>query len=166
MAVNFRCEECGKLLGTEAEPGSTIKCTQCGKKVTVPAGLAAFPRPRISSDVEPAEPAHPQAPQQLEPQEGAVVLGVMAYIMPWVISVFFHLGLILIMFFVVMFFEASQIPQDKIVPDAELVDNFGGRMSDSSYSRKLQTRRQRLTKEYHSETSMLSMAKTEDETKI
>jgi DNA-directed RNA polymerase subunit RPC12/RpoP len=114
MAVDFRCERCGKLLRTDAEPGGDVKCPHCGKKVTVPAGLASLPRPRVPADAAARGPSPQPVPQAAGPEgefeepEGEAILGAMAKIMPWIISAFFHVGVFLIMFFVGMLFVGAQ----------------------------------------------------------
>ena len=135
MAVDFRCENCGKLLSIDAQPGSTARCPHCRKKVTVPEGLASLPRPQVPPNATPPPP--PQASSQAgegveeeEPIEGEAVMGAMAMIMPWVISVFLHLGLFLIMLFFVMVVADKKKPDSVIIPDAVLNPrNPGGVMN-------------------------------------
>ena len=62
MAVEFRCEKCGKLLSADAEPGSMMKCPHCQKKVAVPAGLASLPQPHLPPGQEPPPPPPPPPP--------------------------------------------------------------------------------------------------------
>ena len=50
MATEFRCEKCGKLLSLDTEPGETVKCPHCKKKVVVPVVLASLPRPQVKPD--------------------------------------------------------------------------------------------------------------------
>ncbi len=117
MAIDFRCEKCGKLLSVEAEPGSVIKCSECGKKVTVPAGLASLPRPNVPPNAPTGPQGEGEGEEMLE-EEAPAVLGVMAHIMPWVISAFFHLGLFVIMLFIVMVSGADKIDkEEKTIPD-------------------------------------------------
>ena len=132
MAVEFRCENCGKMLNVDADPGSTVKCPLCRKKVAVPEALAALPRPHVPPNAPPPPPPGagppPEGEEQLEEEagEGDAVMGAMAMIMPWVISVFLHLGLFLIMLFFVMVTANTGIPDSVIVPDATLSDTPGG----------------------------------------
>ena len=60
MAVEFRCENCGKMLSVDAAPGSPVKCPHCRKKVTVPEALASLPRPHVPPTASP--PPRAQAP--------------------------------------------------------------------------------------------------------
>lgn len=138
--MEFRCEKCGKLLNVDSEPGSMTRCPHCNKKIVVPAALAAMPHPQMpATAVVPPLPANQpapglaegQAPGEEEPIEEEepgddVLVGVMAKIMPWVISIFFHVGLFLIMAFVTMIVRVTAIPDNVIVPDATWSDNPGG----------------------------------------
>lgn len=66
--------------------------------------------------------------------EGQAVLGVMAKVMPWVISVFFHLALALLMAFGTMIVSAkttTAAPEYIVIPDAEFVEDPGGTVSPS-----------------------------------
>ena len=53
MAVEFRWEECGKLLNVEAEPSDMVKCPNCKARVEVPAGVASLPRPQVPPGARP-----------------------------------------------------------------------------------------------------------------
>ena len=107
MAVDFRCEKCGKLLNVDAEPGSKVRCPHCNKKLRVPAALATLPTPQV-----PGRAIQPGGQTAAPPPEGEEdeildegpdpVMALMAALMPWVLSVFFHLGLALIMLFFVL----------------------------------------------------------------
>ena len=135
MAVDFRCENCGKLLSVDEQPGNAVRCPHCRKKVTVPAGLAALPRPHVPPNASPPPPGvSPDGQQEGELEdenvEGEAVIGAMATIMPWVISVFLHLGVFLIMLFFVMVAVPTGIPTTVVIPDAALnLDNPGGVMN-------------------------------------
>lgn len=122
MAIEFRCEKCGAMNRAEAEPGSTMRCSNCDKRVAVPAGLALLPRPQVA-----IEPGLDQAPEPgtpgLEPEacQAEAVMGTMARAMPWVISVFFHVGLALITMFVAMVVVVRRpVPPGKTIPLATL----------------------------------------------
>ena len=96
MAVDFRCEKCGGLLAADAERGSTVQCANCGSEVTVPPPPGSPQGPEAAPDMPrqgPAEPA-PAHDEQVPPGDhDDVVMNVMASLMPWVMSLFFHLGL-------------------------------------------------------------------------
>ncbi|HOF18033.1 MAG TPA: hypothetical protein PK082_03925, partial [Phycisphaerae bacterium] len=116
MAVEFRCEKCGKILNVNAEPGSATRCPHCGRKVVTPAGLASLPRPQVPPERRIASPAAAPAPRECYEEESAV-LGAMAGVMPWVISLFFHVGLGLIMAFVTLFVVESRNPENVVIPN-------------------------------------------------
>ncbi|MDY6914008.1 MAG: VWA domain-containing protein [Planctomycetota bacterium] len=136
MAVEFRCENCGKLLSVEAAPGSLMKCPHCEKKVTIPAALASLPRPHVPPNAQPAPASADQATEEPaeEPRESDAVMSLMANIMPWVISVFFHMGLAVIMMFVAMIVVHNRMPTDVIVPDPVFSEDPGGRINPGQRS--------------------------------
>jgi DNA-directed RNA polymerase subunit RPC12/RpoP len=139
MAVDFRCEHCGKLLTVEAAGDSQVKCPHCKAKTTVPAALAAMPRPQVppaSSSASQSTP--PPMPASDKPasedaddefEEGEVeesqLMVISAAAMPWVISIFFHLGLLLIAALVTMISIRVNEPELQVVPNAVLSDNPG-----------------------------------------
>lgn len=60
---------------------------------------------------------------------GERVMAILAAAMPWVISLLFHLGLFLIMIFIVFVVFQEETPEDVIIPDAVMSENPGGRMT-------------------------------------
>ena len=127
MTVDFRCEKCGKLLNVDAEPGSKVRCPHCSKKLRVPAALAGLPRPQIPGTPGDQPPQYAAAPPPPGAEEEEFVeaghdpmMAVMASMMPWILSVFFHLGLALIMLFFVMV-SAQQKQKDLFKPDTARV---------------------------------------------
>ncbi|MDY6914007.1 MAG: vWA domain-containing protein [Planctomycetota bacterium] len=127
MTVEFRCENCGKLLSAEAAPGSLMKCLYCEKKVTIPAALASLPRPHFPPDAQPAPQTRAEATEYPadKPRESDAVMSLMANIMPWVISVFFHMGLAVIMMFLAMIVIYKRVPRGVTVPDAAFIVDSG-----------------------------------------
>jgi len=145
MAVEFRCEKCGKLLEIEAEPGAQVRCPHCKGKVTVPAALAALPQPQVPAvDVDlaapvvvaaapvaaPAPPAEEAEGEEEEEEdegegEGEAVMNAMAQVMPWVISLFLHIGIIVLLGFGTMFIRKSKA-EEPVVADTSLADDEGG----------------------------------------
>ncbi len=168
MAVDFRCENCGKLLSVDEQPGNAVRCPHCRKKVTVPAGLAALPRPHVPPNATPPPPqgASPDGQQEGELEEeveGEAVIGAMASIMPWVISVFLHLGVFLIMLFFVMVAVDTEIPTTVVIPDAALnLDNPGGVMHPKTETvSKSQNERRTVVKRYTKRDDQVDKGKTE-----
>lgn len=144
MSIDFRCENCGKLLSVEGDAGSSTKCPHCGKKVPVPAAVAALPRPKVAPNAVAAPPppranpetAPPHAEVAEEPVHESEVMTVMARIMPWIISVFFHAGVVMILTLAGLMAQgaAGANPDgsdDVIVPDAAWSDEPGGSLQPS-----------------------------------
>jgi DNA-directed RNA polymerase subunit RPC12/RpoP len=135
MAVDFRCEHCGKLLSIDAAPGSEVSCPHCTKQVSVPEGLANLPKPQVPGSPPPVPPAQSQGPveeEELEEEEESQVMGTMAALMPWVLSVFFHAGLFLIMALLVIVIGAAKdkkIGEDVFVNSEVFSDDPGGRIN-------------------------------------
>ena len=136
MKVEFRCENCGKLLNIDAEPSSKIKCPYCKAKITVPAGIASMPTPKVSAppakrpESPPAPPTSTTTTEQAEeesPEEREeVMMGVMAKLMPWVISLFFHAGIMVILAFIAIVAYKTNVQANTIIPDMPLTDQPGG----------------------------------------
>jgi len=166
MAVDFRCENCGKLLSVDAEAGSSVACVHCKKKVTVPAGLASLPRPHVppngKSAPAPQQPTEAEAETLEEGQENPAVLNAMANIMPWVISAFFHLGLFLIMVFVVMFVQYGKDDLEVIIPDAVFSEDPGGRMDPGERNPEVKTKvKQAIERKYAQKEAAIQNEKTD-----
>ena len=136
MTVEFRCENCGRLLNIDADPSSKIKCPYCKAKITVPAGIASMPTPKVSApsakrpDSPPAPPASTTATEQAEeesPEEQEeAMMGVMAKLMPWVISLFVHAGIMVILAFIAIVAYKTNVQANTIIPDMPLTDQPGG----------------------------------------
>ncbi len=121
--VDFRCEQCGKLLSVKAQEGQTVKCPHCQKKVTVPNGLASLPRPLVPGNQTPA------GGLEEEPLEEPAINKTMTAMMPWVLSVFLHLGVGLIAGFITMV-TVQHLPKHEAdpvyVPGEDFSENAGG----------------------------------------
>jgi len=174
MTVDFRCENCGKMLSVDDQPGNAVRCPHCRKKVTVPEGLAALPRPHVPPNARHADsPSGGQAQGQDDGQqaeqgeeelvENQGISGAMAMIMPWVISVFLHVGVCLVMLFFVMVTVVSKIPTDIIIPDAALdLDNPGGVMHPKTATvSKTDADRRTVVKRYTKREEQVDKGKTE-----
>ena len=143
MTVDFRCEKCGKLLNVDAEPGSKVRCPHCSKKLRVPAALASLPRPQISGGEAGIDQTANAAPPPSPPDDGEEemsdegpdpVMATMAAMMPWILSVFFHLGLALIMLFIVLV-SAQEEQKDLEAPKtARMAKKLNRRLSAHSTS--------------------------------
>ena len=123
MAVEFRCEKCGKILNVDAPPGGSVKCVHCGKKVIVPEALASMPRPHVppnAAQEAPPPPGEAPAPEPAIPglHEDSATMAVKSVIMPWVFSIFIHGALGLILAFVTLFVievEGREVTQADVV---------------------------------------------------
>lgn len=136
MAVDFRCEKCGKPLSAEAQSGG-VRCPHCQAMVTVPQGLASLPQPHAPPAPPVAMPIEELA--QAHIAAGGAVLVAMAAGMPWVISLLCHLGVFGILSFAYVW--ASDAPtntEDIIFPDARLSADPGGRLNPGSGDPNLQ----------------------------
>lgn len=140
MAVDFRCEHCGKSIGANADPGASMRCPHCQKMTVVPTALASLPRPLVPKEINNPTPTSPPppapvaaSPQGLEeevPEQSDAVMNVMARAMPLVLSVFFHVGLGMVMIFLGSMFAARPpAPEAIVVPDASLAANPGNTLA-------------------------------------
>lgn len=154
MAVSFRCENCGKLLNVDAQAGSAVTCPHCQAQLSVPEGLAGLPTPQVpgqqTAQGQPAQPGQPgQPPQPGEEEyveEESEAMTILAAALPWVISVFLHAGLLLIMAFFVLFVKAKyEKPAQVVVPDAFLSEDPGGVISPGDTDPNLQARQPKPT---------------------
>lgn len=94
MVATFRCEHCGETMTPDARGGSKIRCPHCRRRIRVPSALEALPRPIIHPRMA-AEAAQPVLVRQdREP--------VAAGAMPWLFSAMLHVGMFLILLFIVM----------------------------------------------------------------
>ena len=169
MAVEFRCEKCGKLLSVDAQPDSKIKCPYCKAKVVVPAGVASLPRPQVPGAVPPppvSQGQAQQAEQAEQPAEGEeAVMGVMAAAMPWLISVFLHAGLLVILAFITIMMFMPEAPVEYNATSDLLSDNPGGQLNPGQMNREmeahsLQRINQRRWSKRDSQIPMAAMGKT------
>lgn len=100
--------------------------------------------------------------QATRPEGAEKVMGVLAGAMPWVISLLFHVGLFLVMVFLVFVVLKTKPSEGLIIPDAVLSENPGGRMTQSpsqtmSKAKTSQSKRKSFVKKQ----SVTDMGKTE-----
>ena len=130
MTVEFRCENCGKLLNIETKPSSEIKCPYCRSSILIPSGLASLPRPHVPSQgnhltSRPEQPSTlPVEEEILVPERPDALTGVMATLMPWVISLFFHIGVLVILAFIMIVTTRTTLKANVVVPDVPLSENL------------------------------------------
>ncbi len=143
MAIDFRCENCGKLLSVEADPSSKIKCPYCNARVAVSAGLASLHRPQVPSRGDyltscPEQPSPPPVDEEIPISEKPdALIEVMATLMPWVISLFFHAGVLVILAFIMIVTARKALKANVVVPEIPLSENLGGRIKPGEMSPEL-----------------------------
>jgi len=98
MTLDFRCEKCGKMLKLQADPGEKVRCTNCRAWTRVPALFGQLPRPNVPATAEAV--AIPVTDESEE--ESPVALSAIGASMPWVLSAIMHVGVFLVMLFIVM----------------------------------------------------------------
>lgn len=140
MAIEFRCEKCGKLLNIEGEPSAKVKCPYCKAKVAVPAGVASLPRPQVPPGAAPPPAPPPAIEEEYVPDSEDALMGVMAKLMPWVISLFLHLGVGVILGFITIVVIKSEATADYTVASAQLSDDPGGRLNPGELNPEMQAK--------------------------
>ena len=163
MTIEFRCEKCGKLLSVEGEPPAKVRCQYCNAKVAVPAGLASLPRPQAPPGANGAPPPPPGAPpaegeEQLELGQDAL-MDTMAKLMPWVISLFFHAGILVILaFLTIVAYTKKKAEAQPIVPDAKLAERKPGadRFDLDKTKRQVETKTITESRDWESDTQELT----------
>jgi len=157
MGIEFQCDECGQLLNIDTEPGATVTCPHCSASVVVPAALASLPQPQVEGGPPVAPPPAASAQYQDEDEdyldeedeeESGAVMTIMAQSMPWIISIFFHVGLALIFFLLVMITQQQEdFKKSAIIPSAIFSENPGGTISEGRTNKvNKQTQRHRKVK--------------------
>jgi len=128
MTTEFRCTRCGKLIQSDASGGGIERCPSCHKRVAVPEALALLPRPKIPMEIPKAGAAAEAMPgeEEMLPAGLSTAETAIAGTLPWVISVFFHVGLVLVMMLVSTVIIAKTLPKNIIIPVAEFSKNPGG----------------------------------------
>jgi len=145
LATEFSCNTCGKILLTNDPPGSRVVCPTCSAENIVqdssqPGGPA--PGTQNAAAAPPHEPEPISEPSGGEEPLSERTVRVLNAVVPWVVSVVFHAGIFLILFF---FFVAKEIvgsgaEADRIIiPDARLSENPGGVIDTSNQGTGLQT---------------------------
>ncbi|KKL74464.1 hypothetical protein LCGC14_2064630 [marine sediment metagenome] len=144
MTVEFRCEKCGKLLSVDAAPESKVKCPYCKARVLVPAGVASLPRPQVPGQPPPPPQQGAQGEEEVleeEPVGDDALMGVMATVMPWVISLFFHVGLLVILAFItIVMLRAESVADYDAVIAQDLSKTPGGQLSPGEANNELKAK--------------------------
>ncbi|MBT3198531.1 MAG: VWA domain-containing protein [Phycisphaerales bacterium] len=151
MGIEFQCEECGQLINVDAEPGAEVACTHCGAGVIVPAALASLPQPQVDGaaplspetqydapgDEAPDGEYYDEEGEELEDEqeEGDMVMTIMANSMPWIISIFFHVGLAMLFFMVIMIAAVPDTIDPVTIPSATFSEKPGSTVSHGRTSK-------------------------------
>ena len=98
MNAAFRCEHCGKLLRAQGHADAQFRCPGCGAMVKVPAGLAAMPQPQPERGLPAVSTASAQSTEGIASGD-STRLGTVERVMPFVLSLCFHLGLVTVTLF-------------------------------------------------------------------
>ncbi len=170
MAIDFRCENCGKLLSVETKEPSKIKCPYCKAKVTVPAGLASLPTPQIPGDETETRPDQTVGAAEAEAEilagaESDALAGAMATLMPWVISLFFHVGILVILAFFAIIVSQKKLKANIVVPNVpiseNLTENIAGDMNPELLAKTLEKPDEKFSNR-DSKIPMTNMGETEN----
>jgi len=100
MTLDFRCDKCGKMLKVEAETGGRVRCPNCRGWAKAPALLGRLPHPNVPPEAD-ARTVPITVKDEAE-EASPVALAAIGAGMPWVISAIMHVGVFLIMLFIVM----------------------------------------------------------------
>jgi phage FluMu protein Com len=134
MNVAFRCEHCGKLLRAEGSGGSRVRCEHCGKLAEVPAALAALPQVHVPAAQSVSSRHGPQASNPIPAKEevagSPAGLATLEHVMPLVLSLCFHLGLVLVMVFLGTLVISAKAPDPTPIP-VPLVDVDSGKTTEN-----------------------------------
>lgn len=127
MTATFRCEHCGAMMTQDGRAGQKVRCPHCGAKVRLPTALEAMPRPIVPPQGQ--EDGHP--PDEAAEVEPALACAAAAAV-PWLFSTMLHVGVFLIMFFLVML-SAPPVKETVVYRPTDPVANKpgpSGRMSE------------------------------------
>ncbi len=129
-----------------------VKCPYCRAKVQVPAGVASLPRPQVpgaadeTGQVEPPTPLGGPAEQEVLDDGQDALMGVMAKVMPWVISAFFHAGVLVILAFIVIVMREQGVRAEiRGTPDLDVVERLTDRINPGQSNPELEARSLEVT---------------------
>ena len=100
MVTQFRCVHCDTTLVADGAGGEQVACGQCGRRMSIPEGLASLPEPPWPDQVD--------APRRV----GA--MGHLAGSFPWVMSIFLNVTVLLTLALIPVFMlyadDSREIP--------------------------------------------------------
>lgn len=153
MTLDFRCDKCGKMLKLQADPGTKVRCTNCRCWTKVPALFGQLPRPNVPPDPQPI--TIPIKDENEE--ENPVALSAIGASMPWVLSAILHVGVFLIMLFIMIIVQ-DPVPRKaiatKFVIDDPLPPLSGFKNPDSGSSQSAAPARRPVSNQTERETEI------------
>jgi hypothetical protein len=135
MNIAYRCEHCGTMLGaadlhdkSACDSSWRAKCPGCGKKITIPKLLAELPTPQLGLQGAGAVGARTVIAGGEAGHGGASssAVGKVASLMPWTISLFFHMGIFLVMLFFILMNQMHRQILEISAPAAAYNEDPGG----------------------------------------
>ncbi len=106
MTMDFRCDKCGKMLKLHGKPSERVRCTNCGCWTRVPALFGQLPRPHVKPDARSVTIAVKDETEAASP----VALAAIGSSMPWLLSALTHVGVFLVMLFIMLIVQHPQEP--------------------------------------------------------
>ena len=138
--LDFKCERCGKLLRVDSSVGPTVICSHCQAQVAVPRALASAPRPMVMGGARPMVAGGPPVavppPAVVDEDEPLVeqnsALAAMSAVMPWAVSIVFHIAVLLVMMFITtMVVSANTSGEDEDTAAGDRLDIPTDKYGDS-----------------------------------
>jgi hypothetical protein len=96
MSLRFRCQECGKRLQVDENPGTRVQCPYCRQVVTVPFGAVAVAPGHAPSPTLSEAPSGDAADLPPATRGGRVLAFVATYLPSWGTSAVCHLAILLV----------------------------------------------------------------------
>ena len=133
MAIQFSCPACGVVLSADARPDGPLTCPSC--------------QAEVHPEDSPADAVHEDS-----------TLGALAALLPWAVSIVFHVAVFLAALFIVLTVRESANMDRIVIPDARLTRNPGSPIRpapEQAAARASQTLRQMRTPVYQKHAKML-----------
>lgn len=91
MVDEIRCDKCGEFVGTNHAHDRYMWCANCNNRIEISPVVSMLPSPKLPTDKI--------RPGKVEIHEDVPGQPVLSHAMPWVLSLFFHVGMGVIMLF-------------------------------------------------------------------
>ncbi len=113
MVAEIRCDKCGEFVGTNHTHGHDLRCANCNSRIEIPSAVSM----RSVSEL----PTREIRPGKIEIHDDVHGESVLSQAMPWVLSMFFHVGLgVIMLFFAIICYTPPREKPD--ASQAKLVD--------------------------------------------